>query len=318
MDKINFIINSFKEKKIIIILISYQFDKNNITIEFKQKYEHSVIQNKLKKIENLFFNQRLDDNQLSKICEILYKEIKNHNKRKFFIIFREYFFSRTPISESERNTIITFLTSQPNNDNELLFLMNFLYQIKEPLKNEEKEDLKIYLSEISCDNKLFKLNVSKNNNIIQDDTDIWFTNESFLVYNTKIIFSQKKQAYCGELSKLKFNFSLGFGGKQTKLNSNDPEYKLYQYLDSDINIDICLDLQNEYSFKRKKFMNESISYLSESDQEIIKKKEIFSKSIIMVKIMTKKIFISFNQILRIFMDVCNNFQIKQSLFKQTL
>jgi hypothetical protein len=37
-------------------------------------------------------------------------------------------------------------------------------------------------------------------------------------------------------------------------------------------------------------MNESISYLSESDQEIIKKKEIFSKSIIMVKIMTKKIF----------------------------
>ena len=48
MDKINFIINSFKEKKIIIILISYQFDKNNITIEFKQKYEHSVIQNKLK------------------------------------------------------------------------------------------------------------------------------------------------------------------------------------------------------------------------------------------------------------------------------
>lgn len=65
-------------------------------------------------------------------------------------------------------------------------------------------------------------------------------------------------------------------------------------------------------------MNESISYLSESDQEIIKKKEIFSKSIIMVKIMTKKIFISFNQILQIFMDVCNNFQIKQSLFKQTL
>lgn len=54
MDKINFIINSFKEKKIIIILISYQFDKNNITIEFKQKYEHSVIQNKLKKLRIYF------------------------------------------------------------------------------------------------------------------------------------------------------------------------------------------------------------------------------------------------------------------------
>ena len=54
MDKINFIINSFKEKKIIIILISYLFDKNNITIEFKQKYEHSAIQNKLKKLRIYF------------------------------------------------------------------------------------------------------------------------------------------------------------------------------------------------------------------------------------------------------------------------
>ena len=54
MDKINFIINSFKEKKIIIILISYQFDKNNNTIEFKHNYEHSVIQNKLKKLRIYF------------------------------------------------------------------------------------------------------------------------------------------------------------------------------------------------------------------------------------------------------------------------
>lgn len=144
----------------------------------------------------------MDDNQLSKICEILYKEIKNHNKRTFFIIFSEYFFSRASISESERNTIITFLTSQPNNDNELLFLMNFLYQIKEPLKNEEKEDLKIYLSEISCDNKLFKLNALKNN-IIQDDTDIWFTNESFLVYNTKNNIFPKKASLLWGIEQIK-------------------------------------------------------------------------------------------------------------------
>lgn len=74
--------------------------------------------------------------------------------------------------------------------------MNFLYQIKEPLKNEEKEDLKIYLSEISCDIKLFKLNVSKDT-IIHDDIDIWFTNESVLVYNKKIIFSQKSKLIMG-------------------------------------------------------------------------------------------------------------------------
>ena len=277
MDKINFIIDSFKEKKIILILISYQLDKNNIIIEFQQGYNKSVITNKFIKIENSLLNQRLNDKQLTTILEILQSEIKNYKKRTIFIIFNEYFFARTPISESERNTIINLFSNQPNNDNELLFLMNFLYQIKEPLKNEEKEDLKIYLSQISCDVKLFKLNVSKDT-IFHDDIDIWFTNESVLVYNKKIIFSQKKQAYYGELKKLRFNFSLGFGGKQTNLNSKDPEYILYKYLDSDINIDICLDIQNQYSFKRKKFMNESISYLSESDQEIIRKiRNIFKK-----------------------------------------
>lgn len=80
------------------------------------------------------------------------------------------------------------------------------------------------------------------------------------------------------MKKLRFNFSFGFGGKQTKLNSKDPEYIIYKYLDSDINIDICLDLQNQYSFKRKKFMNESISYLNENDQEIKRKiRNIFKK-----------------------------------------
>ena len=94
--------------------------------------------------------------------------------------------------------------------------MNFLYKLDEPLNPEEKDDLEIYLSKIKSDVSLFNLNLK--DNLIRDEKDIWFTNESALLYNKKIIFTQKKQTYSDELNILKFNFSLGFGGKKTKLN----------------------------------------------------------------------------------------------------
>lgn len=35
------------------------------------------------------------------------------------------------------------------------------------------------------------------------------------------------------------NFSLGFGGKETKINSLEPEIKLYQYFKDFLNINIA-------------------------------------------------------------------------------
>ena len=238
----------------------------------------NVIFNKYQRNPKLTIKKKLKKEQLDEIIELLRKKLENYSKRVILILFNEYFFSREPITEIEKNGIIDLISSQIQNDkgdNDILFLLNFLYKLDEPLNPEEKDDLEIYLSKIKSDVSLFNLNLK--DNLIRDEKDIWFTNESALLYNKKIIFTQKKQTYSDELNILKFNFSLGFGGKKTKLNIDEPEYKLYQYLDSDINIDICLDLDEKLSCNRKKFMNESISYLSEYDQEIIEKKRTLFK-----------------------------------------
>ena len=74
------------------------------------------------------------------------------------------------------------------------------------------------------------------------------------------------------------NFSLGFGGKETKLDKNDSEYDLFLYFNSAINLDICLDIQKKLSYNRNLYMTESICYLTEEDQNKIKKKRnIFDK-----------------------------------------
>ena len=72
---------------------------------------------------------------------------------------------------------------------------------------------------------VFNLKPSKTK-IIDELSSLWFTNESLLIYNNKIIFNQKKQSYYDEINFINFNFSLGFGQKNTTLNTNSPEYKL--------------------------------------------------------------------------------------------
>ena len=272
MNKINSVIKAFQKKEIIIILLSYQIPTNSINVLFQQNLPAEIIHNEFLCIKESIWNQKLNDEQIIKIIELLKKEIKNYCGRVILIIFSEYFFGRYPLNESERNDIIKKFTNfaVDNNDNEILFLMNFLYKLDKPLTDSEKEDLKIYLSVINSDVKLFNLFPTKII-LIHDNINIWFTNESLMIYNEKIIFSRKKQAYSNEMNNLKSNFSLGFGGKQTRLTEKDPEYELYKYLNEFINIDICLDIQHKYSFNREKFMNNSISYLNKDDREKIEK-----------------------------------------------
>lgn len=74
------------------------------------------------------------------------------------------------------------------------------------------------------------------------------------------------------------NFSLGFGQKSTKLKPGEDEYKLFEYLDSFLNIAICLDVQKYYRFYHKEFMNNNISFfLGEIKERIIEKREIYNK-----------------------------------------
>lgn len=278
--KLNWIIDSFKNKDIIIILVSYQIQQYRVNIQFQKKEFQPIVENKFYEIRQLFINQRLDDKQISEIFQILNEILKKYNNRIILVIFSEYFFARKPLYEYETKKIMNLFYDlvAKNNNNEILYLMNFLYKISRTIKNEEKEELKIYLSRINAEAKLFDTNPSSSTKLIRDETNLWFTNESFMVYNTKVIFSQKKQSYSEELKLPKFNFLLGFGGKQSKIKDSEPEYILFQYLDSAINIDICLDIQHKYSFNRKKFMNDNISFLDAKDQKIIeKKRKIFAK-----------------------------------------
>ena len=196
-------------------------------------------------------------------------------------MFQEYFFSRKPLYEYEKKIIINSFFDKvidKNSENEVLCLMNFLYRLSTPLNDEQKKELNDYLAMINGETKIFNLKPFEQQCSIREDAKQWFTNQSYMVYNGKVIFSQKKQAYSNEVNILKFNFSLGFGNKETKLKTNEPEYRLFKYLNSIINLDICLDIHHKYSFNRKKYMTDSISYLDAKDKIIInKKREIFAK-----------------------------------------
>ena len=78
-------------------------------------------------------------------------------QKSYIIIFNEYFSSRIEISEDERNEIIRQLYSEIGNTNEnyILFLLNFLYQLKNPLNEDEISELNIYLKDIDNNSKIY-------------------------------------------------------------------------------------------------------------------------------------------------------------------
>ena len=157
-EKVDFIISSFKNKNIIIILVSHQFKDKFFEIEFTQAANHSFIQNKLNK--NIALKTRkIGAENLSKINEILKNELNKYSKRVIFLIFHEYFFSRAGINESERNEIIKQINAEIGNinGNYILFLLNFLYLLEKPLNEEEINELKIYLADIDNNSKIFNL-----------------------------------------------------------------------------------------------------------------------------------------------------------------
>lgn len=95
--------------------------------------------------------------------------------------------------------------------------------------------------------------------LFKDKSKYWYSNESFMIYNRKIIFTLKKQIFHREMIITdQNNFCLGFGQQKTNLLKNEPEYKLYEFLWSKIDIEICRDIQKEYNYHRKAFMRNNI------------------------------------------------------------
>ena len=79
-------------------------------------------------------------------------------------------FSRDPITEKEKNEIFDLFVSQIKNNNDVLFLINFLQKLNNLLDGKGKNDLKDYLSNIISDVSLFNLSLKYNS--IREDIDI--------------------------------------------------------------------------------------------------------------------------------------------------
>ena len=77
--------------------------------------------------------------------------------------------------------------------------------------------MKEYLNPIDVNSNIFYYNPNPNHiDLLSNNSDIWFTNESYFIFNKKIIFTVKKQSFHSEmLLDKEQNFSLGFGAKIT-------------------------------------------------------------------------------------------------------
>ena len=58
------------------------------------------------------------------------------------------------------------------------------------------------------------------------------------------------------------NFCLGFGQQETNLLKNEPEYKLYEFLCSKIDIEICRDIQKEYIIYQHIYPKKKSQYIT--------------------------------------------------------
>jgi len=278
-DKLDNKINDFKQNNLIIILVSQEIIVNSLKIDFVEDNNYNYMHYEIKE-NNVKNEKELSKKEINFVINLIKENINDYTKRIIFIIFSEYFFSNVPILEDKRDTIMRMISSSFSKF-EIFFLYNFLYKLKKPLNKNEIEDLKEYLINANTDNRIFNLNLTNGKNhslICNENLNNWYTNESVLTYNNKVILTQKKQNFYKEIPLICENFSLGFGGKEAKINSLEPEIKLYQYFKDFFNIDICMDAQHGFSFKRENYMKNDISYLSKEDQDIIqRKRKVFKK-----------------------------------------
>ena len=225
-DTISRIINSFKNKKIIIVLISRCKKCGNYNIDFSTPKNTNMeyIQYTL-----FYYESKLDllYEEIQNIFQSIKDKIKQFKEKTLLLIFNEFFFSFKPLTVNDRNNIIKLLFKIFVDFDSILFLVNFLHELDSPLCQNEINLLKKYLEPIDNFSNVFGINPNKGReDLINNASKKWYSNESLLLFNNKIIFSYKKQTYHKEMHLDGNNFSLGFGQKETKLNPEEYEYKL--------------------------------------------------------------------------------------------
>ena len=131
VENIDFIMNSFESKELIIVTITenelndsyYFFDHN---VNKSQNQATSINQNFVEfKLAKSKKNNDIGESEIKEILNFINKQLLEFQNMTILIIFSEYFFSRNPLSIGERNKIISILNNIFGGYKYALFLVNF-------------------------------------------------------------------------------------------------------------------------------------------------------------------------------------------------
>ena len=138
-----------------------------------------------------------------------------------------------------------------------VFIINLLYQFKEPKPTEDYEKkIETYLKKIRDNNSKIIWSISSHDikDIYENKTDKYYSNETFIIMRNNILYKYKKASYYNETNLYRYyNYIIGFGEDEINENLNDELLKIAKTISNEISIEICIDLQN--NIKTKKFDN---------------------------------------------------------------
>ena len=104
-DKLENIIQNFKNNNIIVIIVSQETIVNSFEINLMEdinfNYIHYEIIANNRKIE-----KTLSQKEINFVINFIKKQMNDYKNRTLLIIFNEYFFSNIPILEDDRDLII--------------------------------------------------------------------------------------------------------------------------------------------------------------------------------------------------------------------
>ena len=250
-----------KNFKIINVIknINYKFDYLGNQIDFEEIMEKEDI--------NKFFDEL--DKILSDTDELC------------FVIFQEYFFSYHLVIKEKNSELILNLTKEITRKKQnTVFIINLLYQFKEPKPTDDYEKkIEIYFKKIydNDSKKIWEISSHNIKAIYGNQTDNYYSNETFIIMRGNILYKYKKASFYHETQVFRvYNYIIGFGEDEINEELKGELLEIAKTISNEISIEICYDLQN--NIKTKKFDN-LILFDNDPDLKILDKLKEIRKNV---------------------------------------
>lgn len=247
-----------------------------------------------------FSTDKMDEDDIKDFFDEL-EIIVSNNDNLCFAIFNESFFSYHLIVEDSNYTYILKRSYQITEKNpNLILIINLCHKINpEYVTTEYKNKLKIYFNPIYDNHGMEVWNVSshKLEYIFGETNDFYYSNETFVIMRSSILYSYKKATFYYEIyNYYECNYVFGFGNDEINEKLTGELHQISKFLSSIISIEICFDFQK--NIKTKTFEN---VILKEDNVEIKNIKELrkgiqnySEKKIIIIQSNTTDLFCQIN------------------------